>query len=433
MTTKITDANLDVIANKFINWQSVITADGSTTTTLVAGRGYIIDTTSAAHTVNLPATATKGDTIVIKDYAGTFGTNAVTINRNGNSIQGAANNSELTTNRASVTLVYIDSTKGWLFSDEHNVGELQNVVFITATGGTETTSGDYKIHTFTGDGTFTVCTVGNPAGSDSVDYMVVAGGGGGGSGGNYNGGGGGGGGFRESVPSPAAWSASPLANPGGALPVSVQGYPVTVGGGGAGGTGPNTSKGSSGSSSSFSSITSAGGGGGGAGGPGAPGASGGSGGGAGNDLSATKPGGTGNSPPVSPPQGESGGTSPGGGGNSTDAKFWYSAGGGGATDAGNNGFEFSTPAQGGDGATTSISGSPSSFSGGGGGAGGINPSPNRSPGGTGGGGIGSNSPTRGTDGSPNTGGGGGGAFNGPSGLTGLAGGKGIVVIRYKYQ
>jgi hypothetical protein len=37
-----------------------------------------------------------------------------------------------------------------------------------------------------------------------------------------DGGGGGAGGFRESVPSPAAWTASPLANPGGALPVSVQ-------------------------------------------------------------------------------------------------------------------------------------------------------------------------------------------------------------------
>jgi hypothetical protein len=64
----------------------------------------------------------------------------------------------------------------------------------------------------------------------SVDYLVVAGGGGGG---GIMGGGGGAGGFRESVPSPAAWTASPLANPGGALPVTAQGYPITVGAGGA--------------------------------------------------------------------------------------------------------------------------------------------------------------------------------------------------------
>jgi len=35
--------------------------------------------------------------------------------------------------------------------------------FVEATGGTITTSGDYKIHTFTGDGTFTVTAAGNEA------------------------------------------------------------------------------------------------------------------------------------------------------------------------------------------------------------------------------------------------------------------------------
>ena len=41
----------------------------------------------------------------------------------------------------------------------------------------ETTSGDWKIHTFNSSGTFTVNAVGNPAGSDTVDYMVIGGGG----------------------------------------------------------------------------------------------------------------------------------------------------------------------------------------------------------------------------------------------------------------
>jgi hypothetical protein len=52
--------------------------------------------------------------------------------------------------------------------------------FITATGGTITTCGDYKIHTFTGPGTFTVSVLGNACGSNTVDYLVVAGGGSGG-------------------------------------------------------------------------------------------------------------------------------------------------------------------------------------------------------------------------------------------------------------
>jgi hypothetical protein len=42
--------------------------------------------------------------------------------------------------------------------------------FVTATGGTITTCGDYKIHTFTSSGTFTVSCAGNPLGSSSVDY-----------------------------------------------------------------------------------------------------------------------------------------------------------------------------------------------------------------------------------------------------------------------
>jgi len=96
--------------------------------------------------------------------------------------------------------------------------------FIVATGGnTVTTCGNYKIHKFTGTGTFTVCSVGNAAGSESVDYMVVAGGGAGAKVGNA--GGAGAGGYRASGygPSPSR---------GTALPVSATGYPITIGAGG---------------------------------------------------------------------------------------------------------------------------------------------------------------------------------------------------------
>ena len=132
-----------------------------------------------------------------------------------------------------------------------------NAQYIQATGGTISTVGDYKVHKFTSSGTFTVQTVGNAAGSNTVDYFVLAGGGGGGAGGNNRGGGGGAGGYRESNPSPGSdWPGSPISNPGGALPVSAQGYPITVGGGGGGNSGGNSGTGSnsSGSASSVSSI-----------------------------------------------------------------------------------------------------------------------------------------------------------------------------------
>src|SRR6056300_1443510 len=100
------------------SWQAVITADGSTTTTAVAGEGYFINTTSAAHTITLPASPTLGDEISIVDYAGTFDTNALTVGRNGNPIQGSAADLTVSTERAGFTLVYVDGTQGWLLKDK---------------------------------------------------------------------------------------------------------------------------------------------------------------------------------------------------------------------------------------------------------------------------------------------------------------------------
>ena len=119
-------------------------------------------------------------------------------------------NGTLSTEGLAVTLVYVDSTQGWLVTDNGTQDTAPTSLYITATGGTITCSGDYKIHTFTGPGTFTVSCSGNAAGSNTVDYLVVAGGGGGGVG-NGGGGGGGAGGYRESSGAASGcYSASPL-------------------------------------------------------------------------------------------------------------------------------------------------------------------------------------------------------------------------------
>src|SRR5210317_186388 len=180
ITVNGTSVSLGASASlKDISWQSVVTADGSTATSAVAGNGYFIDTTSAAHTINLPSSPSAGDKIAIKDYAGTFGTNNLTIGRNGNNIQGVANDSLIATNRASLILVYSDATKGWLYTVESNVANLENKGYISATGGTITTvDTDYKVHTFTGDGCFVVSAGLGPI--SKLDYLVIAGGGGGG-------------------------------------------------------------------------------------------------------------------------------------------------------------------------------------------------------------------------------------------------------------
>ena len=415
-----------------VQWQAKVTSDGSTVTTMVAGRGYFVDNSSAAGLVKLPASAARGDMVQIKDYAGNFGTNSLTIQRNSHNIQGEANDSTITTNRASVALVYIDSTKGWLYTNESNVGDL-GPPFVDATGGTVTTSGDDRIHTFTGDGNFVVSNAGKSAGSNTVNYLVVAGGG---SGGNF-GGGGGAGGLRSNYPSPAT----------GGLSVPVATYPITVGAGGASQTGPAYGRGNDGSNTIFSTITSEGGGGGGTYWPGPPtsgnnvGRDGGSGGGGGvieqPRATSTVPGsaGSGNTPPVSPSQGNPGGIGTRRTGTGTN-DYGGGGGGGGHNAAGsagtaNDGPSPAGPASGGAGGAggagspNQVNGSNVTYAGGGGGTFGAS-------GGAGGGGTGAtNSSSGGTAGTANTGGGGGASRAGsqPSG----AGGSGVVIIRYKIQ
>ena len=53
----------------------------------------------------------------------------------------------------------------------------ETATFIAASGGSVSTQGDYKVHTFTSSGTMTFSQVGNAAGSNTVEYLVVGGGG----------------------------------------------------------------------------------------------------------------------------------------------------------------------------------------------------------------------------------------------------------------
>jgi len=408
-------------ASSFVDW---CTTAKTAPFTGANGTGYFVNTSCGAITVTLPATPTAGDIVSLKDYGGTWATNSVTLCGNSSKINGVCATATLNTNSQSVTLIYVDATKGWQDIQDSSAAVTGNP-YLVATGGTVTTCGDYKIHTFTSDSTFTVCSTGSPTYA-YVDYLVIAGGG---AGGDLRGGGGGAGGFRESY-NPCisgTYSASPLATPT-SLPVTATAYPITIGSGG--NSNPSTPYiGGSGSSSIFSSITSAGGGGGGGYGSGnSTGVSGGSGGGGGaaNGSCTATSGGTGNTPPVSPPQGNNGGGNP---------NLDYGAGGGGGASAvGGNAPGTSTPGQvagvGGAGVSSSITGSSVTRAGGGGGGG----YTQWNSGGTGGGGDGGTQvPAKAsTAGTVNTGGGGGGRGCSTAGGS-PAGGSGIVILRYRYQ
>ena len=406
--------------------------------TAVAGEGYFVNTTSGEIDVTLPA-GSPGAVVAVKDYAKTWDTNNCVIISNGSEkIGGSTENATLSTEGLAVTFIYIDSTQGWLVTDDGLQSVANTNPFITATGGTITQSGNCQIHTFTGPGTFTVTKSGSSAANNQVSYMIVAGGG---AGGASKGGGGGAGGFREDQSPVTPYTASPLEG-AGAVTVTATAFPITVGGGGTGSTEASQAV-VPGNDSSALGKTAAKGGGGGTPGSAAPnnpcnsspgaGDWGGSGGGVSDMRTNAAYKGQGNKPPVSPAQGSDGGLGvdfpPSGGG-----------GGGGATAVGANATTPGTGSSpsnkggnGGAGATTSITASPVVYAGGGGG--GINSGGSGAgTGGSGGGGAGAVGPNAtGTSGTVNTGGGGGGGGGGGTSNAAGNGGSGIVVIRYKYQ
>ena len=265
----------------------------------------------------------------------------------------------------------------------------ERVLSISATGGTITTDGNYKIHSFTNTGNTNFVVTG----SGTVEYLVIAGGGGGGS---ANTGGGGAGGYR---------TASGFA-------VTAQTYTITVGAGGAGGIYSEAIySGSKGSDSTFSTITSEGGGLAPSSGTGGSGGSGG-----GNAYNQN----TGTGGLATSGQGNNGGLGKG----ATPA--YGGGGGGGAGGVGQNAP--SGGGAGGNGLASSITGSSITRAGGGGGSaqGGSGGA-----GGSGGGGSGSNSNVAGISGTANTGSGGGAGGGGSAGVGG-GGGSGIVILKYDY-
>lgn len=175
-----------------VSWQTVQTSNFNAT----AGSGYPVNTTSGAITATLPASPSAGQVVSFADYAGTFATNNLIINPNGNKYCGAATNAYITNNREALELVYVDATEGWIISSGYNPSNY------------------------------------------FVNYLVVAGGGGGGAG---IAGGGGAGGLLSGT--------NVLMTPGST-------YTVTIGAGGAGAADYNHN-GSNGNNSVFGAIQTA--------------------------------------------------------------------------------------------------------------------------------------------------------------------------------
>ena len=295
-------------------------------------------------------------------------------------------------------------------ADSLTSNAVTETVLNAPTGGTITTSGIYRIHTFNSSGTF--ATQGY---AGNVEYLCIAGGGGGG---QQHGGGGGAGGYRTNVVGQQNGGNNGL-DPVYAVTAG-QSITVTVGAGGAAGSGSGTgNRGGKGADSVFGTITSEGGG---------------SGGGWGHTYYYN--GSVGGSGGGSSLKGEGGLSANFGhtGGGMSDSPAGHpisGAGGGGAGDAGRGDMSSAgggVKVRGGNGLFSNITGS--SVQRGGGGGGGSHSPHAAGLAGAGGGGIGAlgNSGT-GASGTGNTGGGGGGS--GGAGLTAGGGGSGVVIVRYE--
>jgi hypothetical protein len=372
-----------------ISWDTTVKTSAFTA---VSGKGYFVNTTSAAITVTLPSSPSAGDEVTIVDYAGTADTNNITITSSDN-INGASDDVTINYERGGVSMVYVDATQGWIAYNAANE---------------------------------TATAFGSPLPSSfSADYLVVAGGGAGGYG---YGGGGGAGGLRTSYGNTSGGGAAAESS---LTLATATNYTVTVGGGGAYSSVSNINPTNwSGSASSFSTISTVGGGG------GADdifwnnnsigGATGGSGGGGAVPASGSVTAGSGTTN-----QGYAGGV----------GSRLHAGGGGGAAGIGEAGGVDGTN-YGGDGgnglavnilSTTNataasvgqVSGGDTFFAGGGGGLGWAA----AGSGGIGGGGNGTYlSNTNGTAGAANSGGGGGGGQG--SNYPGGSGGAGVVILRY---
>ena len=114
-----------------VDWQT-----GSIKTTgftAVSGNGYFCNIDGGAFTATLPASPSAGDIVAFADYTGNFASDTLTIGRNSSKIEGFELDAQMIINRESKTLVYVDSTQGWLPVND-NADPIAEIKYIAASG-----------------------------------------------------------------------------------------------------------------------------------------------------------------------------------------------------------------------------------------------------------------------------------------------------------
>lgn len=140
-----------------LTW-NVITSD----TTATAGNGYACDVSGSALTLTLPSGPSEGDQVAVVDFYSNSETNNITVDRNGENIEGSASNLTVDVNGAGFTLVYTDATRGWEIVSEIGTkkpdlaGYIEPGALTISNNSTDTdhdidvTGGEVAVHDFSG-------------------------------------------------------------------------------------------------------------------------------------------------------------------------------------------------------------------------------------------------------------------------------------------
>lgn len=86
-------------------------------TTVIPNSKNLVDTTGGAITVTLPLSPVFGQEIMLIDASGNAGTNNITIDGNGEKIQGQVEDLIISTTRAAFQVVYFNAANGWVFME----------------------------------------------------------------------------------------------------------------------------------------------------------------------------------------------------------------------------------------------------------------------------------------------------------------------------
>jgi len=157
-----------------LTWQAAQTSNF----TAASGNAYPVNTTSGPITVTLPASPNVKDQIIIVDYAGTAATNNIFIYGNGNKIEGAIYNVNITMARQAYSLIYIDSTQGWIPYSQEYTPLLSNytISYLLVAGGGSGGGAGYAQSRGGGGGAGGLIT-GNVTAVHGAVYCIVVGGG----------------------------------------------------------------------------------------------------------------------------------------------------------------------------------------------------------------------------------------------------------------